>query len=53
MTQLDRIEVELAQIKGLMVTLLDALAEDEEEQEPGVDLDGNDVGGDRDQYETL
>lgn len=53
MTQLDRIEAELAQIKGLMVTLLDALAEDDDEQETGVDLDGNDVGGERDQYETL
>lgn len=53
MTQLDRIEADLAQLKVMLGSLLDALAEDDSEQELAVDLDGSDVGGERDQYETL
>lgn len=45
-SQLDRIEAKLD-------ALLDALAEDDDEQEAGVDLDGNAVGGERDEGETL
>lgn len=43
----------LARIEAKLDALLDALAEDEDEQEAGVDLDGNAVGGERDEGETL
>lgn len=43
----------MARIEAKLDSLITALAEDDPEQEPGVDLDGNDVGGERDTTQTL
>lgn len=43
----------MQRIEAKLDSLIAALAEDDPEQEPGVDLDGNDVGGERDTTQTL
>ncbi len=57
--QLDRIEAhqrqimaDQAEIKTMLVALLDALA-DEDEEDPGFDLDGNPLPAERDMSQPL
>lgn len=53
MSQSDRIEQKIDLVLELLSTLVQALAEDDE-QEPVVDLDGNQwLGGERDQTQSL
>ena len=52
-TQLDRIEHKVDLVLELLGTLLQALAEDDEQKE-STDLDGNEwLGGERDQTQSL
>lgn len=52
--KLDRILENQARIEAKLDALLDALAyEQEEDEEPAVDLDGNPAGGERDPNQPL
>lgn len=54
MKQLDRIEAGMARIEGKLDVLLEALATDGDEDElPGVTLDGEPAGGARAEGEPL
>jgi hypothetical protein len=54
MTQLDRIEQKLDMVTTMLGTLLEALADEDDEQEDvAVDLDGNAYGGPRNQDDML
>lgn len=52
-TQLDRIEANQTEIKAMMAALLDALADEAEDEDPGFDLDGNPLAAERDSSQPL